>query len=188
MLKFSPLPLDKADCVWLPNQFCVRRSPFKSFRTLGLENYTGNTFATETCELRAFLITSPSLSFLVELQVISVCLLWRWGWCNDKGANQGLGGLGCWWSKTALGKNPWSNYRFKGEKDSHVVNLDIPQGRANKMKNFCAALLLVGKWGERLRCWGEEWEEEELQDKGEIEAYNIMGEQGERREGGKQWM
>lgn len=94
MLKFSPLPLDKADCVWLPNQFWVCRSPFKSFHTLGLENYTGNTFATETWQPRAFLTANPSLSFHVELQVISVRVLWCRRWCNDEGASQRFGGAG----------------------------------------------------------------------------------------------
>lgn len=30
----------------------------------------------------------------------------------------------------------WSNYRFKGEKDLHVVNSDIPRSLANKIKYF----------------------------------------------------
>lgn len=137
MLKFSPLPLDKADCVWLPNQFWVHRSPFKSFHTLGLENYSGNTFATETLQPRAFLIANPSLSF--QLQVISVCVLLCWRWCNDQGVSQGFGASGWWcgWSKTAFGKNPRSDYRFKG-----VVNYDIPQGWANEMEYWSISVQL----------------------------------------------
>lgn len=49
-------------------------------------------------------------------------------------------------SKTAFGNNPWSNYKFKGEKDPHAVNSDIPQSQADEIEYFCRALMLVQEW------------------------------------------
>lgn len=65
--------------------------------------------------------------------------------------------------RESLTKIPWSNYRFKGEKDSHVVNSDIPRSRANEIKYFWE----FREWGERTRCRGDEGEDEEVQVKGE---------------------